>query len=52
VTSCFFTGAGTCAFGASNTCQAGDANYKCVRVRAIGPQGTAVAEVDAMVANY
>ena len=52
VTPCFYTGAGTCAFGAANTCQAGDANYKCVRVRVTGPDGTTVAELDAMVANY
>jgi len=52
VTSCFFTGAGTCGFGATNTCNAGDANYKCVRVRVTGPDGAAVAELDAMVANY
>jgi Tfp pilus assembly protein PilV len=49
---CLYTGAGTCGFGAANTCQAGDANYKCVRVRVTGPQGTTVAELEAMVANY
>ena len=52
VTSCFYTGVGTCGFGAANTCNAGNANYKCVRVRVTGPDGAAVAELDAMVANY
>ena len=52
VTPCFYTGAGTCGFGAANTCQSGDVNYKCVRVRATGPQGTTLAQLDAMVANY
>lgn len=52
VAPCLYTGAGTCAFGAANTCQGGDVNYKCVRVRVTGPQGTTVAELDAMVANY
>jgi hypothetical protein len=52
VAPCLFTGAGTCGFGAATTCNAGDANYKCVRVRVTGPQGTTVAELDAMVANY
>ena len=51
-TACFYTGAGTCGFGAANTCQSGDVNYKCVRVRVTGPQGTTLAELDAMVANY
>ena len=52
VAPCFYTGAGTCGFGAANTCNGGDVNYKCVRVRATGPDGTTVAELDAMVANY
>ena len=52
VAPCLYTGAGTCGFGAANTCQAGDANYACVRVRVTGPQGTTVAELEAMVANY
>jgi len=52
VAPCLYTGAGTCAFGAANTCQGGDVNYKCVRVRVTGPQGTTVAELEAMVANY
>jgi Tfp pilus assembly protein PilV len=52
VVSCFFTGASTCPFGAANTCQGADVNFKCVRVRATGPKGTVVAEIDAMVANY
>jgi len=52
VTSCFYTGAATCGFGAANTCQSGDLNYACVRVRVTGPQGTTVALLDAMVANY
>jgi hypothetical protein len=52
VAPCLYTGAGTCGFGAANTCQAGDVNYKCVRVRVTGPQGTTVAELEAMVANY
>ncbi len=52
VTPCFYTGAGTCGFGAANTCQGGDVNYACVRVRVTGPQGTTLAELDAMVANY
>ena len=51
-TECFYTGAGTCAFGAANTCQSGDVNYKCVRVRVTGSDGTTLALVDAMVANY
>ena len=51
-TACFYTGAGTCAFGAANTCQSGDVNYKCVRVRVTGSDGTTLALVDAMVANY
>jgi hypothetical protein len=52
VAPCLYTGAGTCAFGAANTCQGGDVNYTCVRVRVTGPQGTTVAELEAMVANY
>jgi Tfp pilus assembly protein PilV len=52
VVTCLYTGAGTCAFGAANTCQGGDVNYKCVRVRVTGPQGTTVAELEALVANY
>jgi Tfp pilus assembly protein PilV len=52
VVSCFFTGASTCSFGTANTCQSADTNFKCVRVRATGPKGTVVAEIDAMVANY
>ena len=52
VAPCFYTAAGTCGFGAANTCNAGDVNYKCVRVRVTGPEGTTVAELDAMVANY
>ncbi len=52
VTPCFYTGAGTCSFGASNTCKGGDVNYKCVRVRVTGPEGTVLAELDAMIANY
>src|SRR5256885_15497727 len=52
VAPCFYTGAGTCGFGAANTCKGGDVNYKCVRVRVTGPEGTTVAELDAMVANY
>ncbi|HTF16186.1 MAG TPA: prepilin-type N-terminal cleavage/methylation domain-containing protein [Burkholderiales bacterium] len=52
VAPCFYTGAGTCGFGAANTCRGGDVNYKCVRVRVTGPQGTTVAELEAMVANY
>ena len=52
VAPCFYTGAGTCGFGAANTCKGGDVNYKCVRVRVTGPQGTTLAELDAMVANY
>ena len=52
VAPCFYTGAGTCGFGAANICQGGDVNYKCVRVRVTGPEGTTVAELDAMVANY
>jgi len=52
VAPCFYTGAGTCGFGAANTCNGGDVNYKCVRVRVTGPEGTTVAELDAMVANY
>jgi len=52
VTPCFYTGAGTCGFGAANTCQSGDVNYACVRVRVTGPQGTTLAQLDAMVANY
>jgi MSHA pilin protein MshD len=51
-TACFYTGAGTCGFGAANTCQSGDVNYKCVRVRVTGPDGSTLALVDAMVANY
>ena len=51
-TACFYTGAGTCGFGAANTCQSGDANYKCVRVRVTGSDGSTLALVDAMVANY
>jgi Tfp pilus assembly protein PilV len=51
-TACFYTGAGTCGFGAANTCQSGDVNYKCVRVRVTGSDGTMLAQVDAMVANY
>lgn len=51
-TPCFYTGAGTCGFGAANTCRSGDVNYKCVRVRVTGPDGTTLAQVDAMVANY
>ena len=51
-TACFYTGAGTCGFGAANTCQSGDVNYKCVRVRVTGSDGTTLALVDAMVANY
>lgn len=52
VTPCFYTGAATCGFGAANICQSGDVNYKCVRVRVTGPDGTTLAQVDAMVANY
>lgn len=52
VAPCFYTGAGTCGFGAANTCQGGLVDYKCVRVRVTGPEGTVVAEIDAMVANY
>ena len=52
VTPCFYTGAGTCGFGATNICQAGDTNYKCVRVRITGSGGATLAELDAMVANY
>jgi len=52
VAPCFYTGAGTCGFGAANPCQGGDVNYSCVRVRVTGPDGTTVAELDAMVANY
>ena len=52
VTPCFYTGAATCGFGAANTCRGGDVNYKCVRVRVTGPEGTTVAELDAMVATY
>ena len=52
VAPCFFTGAATCGFGAANTCRGGDVNYTCVRVRVTGPEGTTVAELDAMVANY
>jgi len=52
VATCLYTGAGTCAFGAANTCQGGLVDYKCVRVRVTGPQGTTVAELEAMVANY
>ena len=52
VAPCFYTGAGTCGFGAANTCNGGDVNYTCVRVRVTGPEGTTVAELDAMVANY
>jgi len=52
VAPCLYTGAGTCAFGATNICNGGDVNYKCVRVRVTGPQGVTVAELDAMVANY
>jgi len=51
-TACFYTGAGTCAFGAANTCQSGGVDYKCVRVRVTGSGGTTLALVDAMVANY
>jgi len=51
-TGCFYTGAGTCGFGAANTCQSGDVNYKCVRVRVTGSDGSTLALVDAMVANY
>ena len=51
-TACFYTGAGTCGFGAANTCQSGDVNYACVRVRVTGSDGTTLALVDAMVANY
>jgi Tfp pilus assembly protein PilV len=52
VARCLYTGAGTCGFGAANTCQAGGVNYTCVRVRVTGPQGITVAELEAMVANY
>lgn len=52
VTPCFYTGAGTCGFGAANTCQSGDVNFSCVRVRVTGPDGTTLALLDAMVANY
>jgi type II secretory pathway pseudopilin PulG len=52
VTSCLYTGAGTCGFGNATTCQAGDGNYKCVRVRVTGPDGAVVAQLDAMVASY
>ena len=51
-TACFYTGAGTCAFGAANTCQSGNVDYACVRVRVTGSDGTTLALVDAMVANY
>jgi len=52
VTPCFYTGAATCGFGNANTCQSGDGNYKCVRVRVTGPDGAVVAQLDAMVASY
>lgn len=55
IASCYYTGTGggsTCAFGATNTCNGTDVNYKCVRVRVTGPDGTVVAELDAMLANY
>ena len=51
-TACFYTGAGTCAFGAANTCQSGDVNYKCIRVRVTGSDGSTLTQLDAMVANY
>ena len=51
-TACFYTGAGTCGFGAANTCQSADVNYKCVRVRVTGSDGSTLAQLDAMVANY
>lgn len=51
-TPCLFTGAGTCGFGVANTCRSGDVNYKCVRVRVTGSDGTTLAQLDAMVANY
>ncbi len=51
-TACFYTGAGTCGFGAANTCQSGDVNYKCVRVRVTGSDGSTLTQLDAMVANY
>ena len=51
-TACFYTGAGTCGFGAANTCQSGDVNYACVRVRVTGSDGSTLAQLDAMVANY
>jgi len=53
VLSCFYTGAGTRGFGAASTCRTpADVNYTCVRVRATGPDGTTVAELDSMFANY
>ena len=52
VAPCFYTGAGTCGFGATNTCNGVDANYACVRVRVTGPDGSVAAELDAMFANY
>jgi len=51
-TACFYTGAGTCAFGAANTCQSGNVDYKCVRVRVTGSDGSTLTQLDAMVANY
>ena len=51
-TACFYTGAGTCAFGAANTCQSGNVDYKCVRVRVNGSDGSTLTQLDAMVANY
>ena len=52
VAPCYYTGATTCPFGSASTCKGGDVNYKCMRVRVTGPDGTVLAELDGMVANY
>ena len=50
VTPCFYTVASTC--GTKPPCFGGDANYKCVVVTVTGPNGTQLAELTTMVADY
>jgi type II secretory pathway pseudopilin PulG len=50
VTPCFYTAAGIC--GTKPPCFGGDVNYKCVLVTVTGPDGTQLAELSTMVADY
>lgn len=55
VEQCFYTGTAagsTCTFGGAGQCFAGTTDYKCVRVRVVGPEGTQLAELDEAFGNY